>query len=111
MPYAPVNGIELYYEEHGPVAGAPLVLMHGGAGSLEDAEAGWMALLPLLTAEFRVLALEHRGHGRTRNPEDRLSYERIAADVSAFVRSLDLTPVHFGGMSDGGIVGLYLALS
>jgi pimeloyl-ACP methyl ester carboxylesterase len=111
MPFAPVNGIQLHYEEHGPPDGIPLVLMHGGAGSLEDPEAGWTRLIPLLASEYRVFALEHRGHGRTGNPDPTLSYERIAADISAFVRTLGLAPVHFGGMSDGGIVGLFLALS
>src|SRR5262245_57858897 len=109
--YARVNGIDLYYEEHGPADALPLVLMHGGSGSLDDAEAGWSSLIPLLSAGYRVLALEHRGHGRTGNTEDHLNYELIAADVSAFAQSLNLPPAHFGGVSDGGIVGLYLALT
>jgi pimeloyl-ACP methyl ester carboxylesterase len=78
--------------------------------SLDDAEASWAALIPEFAERCRVLALEHRGHGRTRNPAGRLTYGLLAADLRAFITGLDLGPVHFGGFSDGGITALYLAL-
>jgi pimeloyl-ACP methyl ester carboxylesterase len=110
MPYVPVNDIDLYYEESGTPDAPPLVLMHGGSGSLDDAEASWSALAPSFAEHYRVLALEHRGHGHTGNPAGRLGYDLLASDLRAFVDALELGPVHFAGLSDGGITGLYLAL-
>ncbi|UXY17610.1 alpha/beta hydrolase [Streptomyces cynarae] len=110
MPFLRIDDLDLYYEETGPWDGKPLVLMHGGSGSLDDAEAGWAALIPEFAKQYRVLALEHRGHGRTRNPAGRLGYDLLAADLRAFITRLDLGPVHFAGVSDGGITALHLAL-
>jgi pimeloyl-ACP methyl ester carboxylesterase len=107
--YAQVNGVELYYEEHGSAASPALVLMHGGSGSLDDAESGWARLIPALAEEHHVYAVEHRGHGHTGNPLNELRYEQIADDLSEFIRALGTGPVHFGGVSDGGIVALHLA--
>ncbi|ALO12431.1 Alpha/beta hydrolase fold protein [Streptomyces venezuelae] len=110
MAFVHVNDVKLYYEESGASDATPLVLMHGGSGSLDDAEAGWSALIPAFAEHYRVLALEHRGHGRTDNPAGHLSYDLLAADLRAFVDTLELGPVHFAGVSDGGITGLRLAL-
>jgi pimeloyl-ACP methyl ester carboxylesterase len=110
MPFVHVNDLDLYYEESGAPDAIPLVLMHGGSGSLDDAEAGWSALIPSFAEHYRVLALEHRGHGRTGNPAGPLSYDLLAADLRAFVDALELGPVHFAGVSDGGVTGLHLAL-
>jgi pimeloyl-ACP methyl ester carboxylesterase len=98
----------MYYEEQG--AGTPLVLLHGGLGAVQPgARAGWSALLPMLTARFRTLSVEHRGHGRTDNPAGLLSYDLIADDIARFIERLDLAPVHLAGVSDGAIAGLSLA--
>jgi pimeloyl-ACP methyl ester carboxylesterase len=102
VPYADVNDIRLYYEELGDSASPPLVLTHGGTG--------WDDLAPSLAATFRVLRIEHRGHGRTGSSAGTLDYPLLASDVRAFVRRLGLPPVHFAGVSDGGIVGLHLAI-
>jgi len=110
VPYVHVNDIDLYYEESGAPDAPPLVLMHGGSGSLDDAETSWSALAPSFAEHYRVLALEHRGHGHTGNPAGRLGYDLLASDLRAFVDALELGPVHFAGLSDGGITGLYLAL-
>src|SRR5215207_6008992 len=58
--YAPVNGLEMYYEIYGE-GGVPLLLLHGSMGSLEM----FRALLPTLTKGRRVIAIDQQAHGRT----------------------------------------------
>ncbi|HZY48138.1 MAG TPA: alpha/beta hydrolase, partial [Devosia sp.] len=57
--YAPVNGIELYYEIHGE--GKPLVLLHGGFGSIEM----FGPVLADLARTRQVIGVDLQGHGRT----------------------------------------------
>jgi pimeloyl-ACP methyl ester carboxylesterase len=102
--YAPVNGLDLYYEEHG--AGPPLVLLHGAMGTIESC---FTALLPRLAARYRVIAVELQGHGRTADVDRALSYERMAGDVGQLLRTLRVAPVDAVGYSMGGAVGLELA--
>jgi hypothetical protein len=48
--YAPVNGLRIYYEVHGPAGGTPLVLLHGGDPAIETS---WARLLPVLARVAR----------------------------------------------------------
>jgi hypothetical protein len=57
--YAPVNGLNIYYEIHG--TGQPLILLHGGVGAIEM----FGEVLQLLAAGRQVIALELQGHGHT----------------------------------------------
>ena len=109
MPYAAVNDIEMYYEEAG--RGSPLVLLHGGTGAIDFHASGWGGLMPGFAERYRAIHLEHRGHGRTRNPAGRLSYGQIAADVCAFIDQLGLAPAHVAGVSDGGIIALTIGMT
>jgi pimeloyl-ACP methyl ester carboxylesterase len=95
-----VNGATIYYEEHGQ--GTPLVLIHGGLCSI----ASWAALMPHLTDDFRVIALDSRGHGRSTNPGGELSYPLLADDVAALIAALGLERPLVGGWSDGGQVAV-----
>lgn len=100
-----VNGVTVYYEEHGE--GTPLVLVHGGLVS----SAMWGALLPHLAADgLRLILPDSRGHGRSSNPSGQLSYARIADDVAALVGALELERPVVGGWSDGGQVALELGV-
>ena len=57
--YAPVNGVEVYYEIHG--SGKPLVLLHGGFGSIEM----FGPVLAALAEKRQVIGVDLQGHGRT----------------------------------------------
>ncbi|HEY0610251.1 MAG TPA: alpha/beta hydrolase, partial [Chitinophaga sp.] len=57
--YAPVNGLQLYYEIYGN--GEPLVLLHGGLGAIEM----FGSHLPVLAQNRKVIAVDLQGHGRT----------------------------------------------
>jgi pimeloyl-ACP methyl ester carboxylesterase len=97
-----MNGAALYYEEHGD--GAPVILIHGGLAS----GAMWKPVVPELADGFRVIAPDSRGHGRSTNPSEELSYSLIANDIAALIEALGLERPVVGGWSDGGQVTLEL---
>jgi pimeloyl-ACP methyl ester carboxylesterase len=98
------NGIDMYYEDHGP--GPALLLLHGGTGSSK----GWEGYFGTFFEGFRVIAPDLRRHGRTNNPSGEWSYSIMADDVAAFVDEMDLHKPHICGWSDGGQIGLDLAI-
>jgi pimeloyl-ACP methyl ester carboxylesterase len=103
MPYLAVNGLSMYYEIHGN--GEPLLLLHGGASSIPEE---W---LPSFAPHFRVIAPEQMGHGRTADLVDRpFHYHGMAEDTSELMRRLEIESAAVVGYSDGGIIGLDLAI-
>jgi pimeloyl-ACP methyl ester carboxylesterase len=110
MAHVTVDGLDVHYDEHGPPDGEPLVLLHGAGGTADDAQAGWAGLIPSFAAHFRVLAVEHRGHGRTGNPDGFQTFEQLGDDVAGFVAALGIAPVHIAGISDGGVMALDCAI-
>lgn len=103
--FATVNGIEMYYEDHGE--GNPLLMLHGGTGT---ASSNWEAYFPAFSKEFRVIAPDFRGHGSTNNPLGEWSYGVMADDIVALITDLELQKPHICGWSDGGQVALELAM-
>jgi pimeloyl-ACP methyl ester carboxylesterase len=102
--YAPVNGLELYYETHG--AGDPLVLVHGGLGTVT-----MMAdVIPFLAEKRQVIAVELQGHGHTADVDRPFSYEQMADDVAALIRHLGPRKADVAGYSFGGGVALQTAI-
>lgn len=102
--YANVNGLKLYYEIYGD--GDPLVLLHGGIGTIEM----FSALLPLLSDTHKIIAVDLQAHGRTADIERPLSFELMAADIAALVKHLQLKKVDIMGYSLGGGVALRTAI-
>jgi pimeloyl-ACP methyl ester carboxylesterase len=102
--YVDVGDTALYVEEHG--SGAPLVLVHGGLGS----GAEWAPVLDRLTGDFRAIVPDTRGHGRSADVGQGLSYARIADDVAALIRALGVVSPIVGGWSDGGQATLELGV-
>lgn len=103
MAYAAVNGLKMYYEVHGD--GPPLLLLHGGSGSIS---ARW---IPFFSPPFRVIAMEQMGHGRTADLIDRpFHYHDMAEDTVELMRQLGIESAVVVGYSDGGIIGLDMAI-
>ncbi len=104
MSYADVNGLSLYYEEHG--AGDPLVLLHGGFGAGE--------LLGPLTAALaagrRVITVDLQGHGHTGDIDRPLRPEHMADDIAALIAHLGVERADVMGYSLGGVVALRTAI-
>lgn len=104
--YASLPDIDVYYEDHG--AGAPLVLLHGGALTLD---LSFGPLMPLLAPHRRLIPIELQGHGRTADPEGReITLARMADDVIGVLDDLGLARADVLGFSWGGLVALETAL-
>lgn len=107
--YASVNGLRLYYEIHGEIhrTGSPLVLLHGGALTIE---LSFGTVLPALTTHRQVIAVEMQGHGRTADIERTPSVEAFASDVVGLLDHLGVAKADVFGFSLGGLVGMQLAV-
>jgi pimeloyl-ACP methyl ester carboxylesterase len=104
---ATINGAALYYEVHGPVDGQPVLLLHGGLSNTED----FVNLAPVLVAAgYRVVAMDCRGHGRSAWGDLPITYEQMDADAVGLLDELGIQKTDVVGWSDGGIIGLDLAI-
>jgi pimeloyl-ACP methyl ester carboxylesterase len=103
--YVEIGELKTWYDEQG--AGEPLVLLHGGLSTNET----WARQMSDFAARFRVIAPERRGHGHTPDLDGPLSYEVMAADTIGFLDAVVGGPAHLVGWSDGGIVGLLVAMA
>lgn len=101
--YADVNGVHLYYETHGE--GRPMILLHGGLGSGEM----FGPILPELSANHQVIAVDLQGHGRTADVDRPISMDAMADDVAGLIRHLGLDRPDIVGYSLGGGVALFTA--
>jgi len=101
--YAQLDDLKLYYESYGN--GEPLLLIHGGLGSIQDFKNN----ITDLSKHFNVIAVDSRDYGRSNNPSNTLSYEQMAVDMNNLLTSLGIDKAHVFGFSDGGVIGLYLA--
>jgi len=102
--YAPVNGLNLYYEVRG--AGEPLILLHGGLGATEM----FAAILPELASVRRVIAVDLQGHGRTADIDRPMSCDAMAGDIAALMKQLGIEKADVMGYSMGGGVALRIAV-
>ena len=103
--YAPVNGLEMYYEIHG--TGEPLVLLHGAFSAIGTS---FGELLPSLAERRQVIAFEMQAHGRTADIDRPLSIEQMADDTAAALQHLGIEEADIFGYSMGGSVALHLAI-
>src|SRR3954453_18566104 len=83
--YAPVNGLNMYYEVHG--TGQPLVLVHGAFSAIGTS---FGKLLPGLARSLQVIAVDLQAHGRTADIDRPLSLEAMADDVAALLQYLNI---------------------
>ena len=100
--YATIDGLKIYYETYGQ--GTPLLLLHGGLGSI----ANFKYNIEGLASENLVIAIDSPGHGRSSHT-DSLSYPLLADYVSKFIDFMKLDSLNVMGWSDGGVIGLILA--
>lgn len=104
--YAPVNGLNMYYEIHGTNREQPLVLIHGGLGTT----AMFASLLPALSEDHLVIAVELQAHGHTADIDRPMSFQFMADDVAALIKYLGLETADVLGYSLGGGVALQTAI-
>ena len=101
---AHVNGIELAYQVFGK--GAPLILLHGGFGSVEM----FGPNVDLLAAERLVVGVDLQSHGRSPAADRPMRFETMADDIAALIKNLKLERTAVMGFSLGGAVALRTAI-
>lgn len=102
---AAVNGISMYYATYG--AGDPVLLIHGGLGHADI----WANQVIDLMADHLVIVADSRGHGRSTRNADPYGYDLMAADYLALLDFLKIDKVDLVGWSDGGIIGIDIAMT
>lgn len=97
----------LFVSEGGRADGEPIILLHGGLGSRHD----FLPLAANLAADYRLVAIDTRGHGRSTLGHAPLTYSQVEQDTASVMAELGLKNAGIIGHSDGGIVALCLAAS
>lgn len=103
--YAPVNGLNMYYEVHG--RGAPVVLLHGAFMTITNNWDGWISEL---SKTRQVIAVEMQGHGRTADIPRDITLANLADDVAALLTYLKIARADLIGYSMGGAVAMQVAI-
>lgn len=104
--YANIAGRQIWVEQRGQ-SGSPILLLHGGLGDSDE------MLNPLgaaLGERHRLVAFDRRGHGRTADPGEAFHFAALVDETIAVIEHFALGPVDIVGWSDGGIIGLLLAI-
>jgi len=106
MPKAPVNGIEIYYELHGPEDGEVLALSNG----IMMGTSAWDLQTPVLARNIRVLLYDCRGMWKSDHPEGPYSMKLHASDLAELLKYLKVEKAHVGGISYGAEISMQFAL-
>ncbi len=106
MPFAPVNGIQLYYESHG--AGPAVVFAHGAGGN----SLSWWQQVPFFARHFRCVTFDHRAFGRSRDGdgEARLGRRGFHDDLRDLLDHLGIADARVVAQSMGGRTAVGFAL-
>lgn len=102
--YAVLNDVKLYFEIYG--SGDPLILLHGNGGNIE----GMKYQIEYFAKDYRVIAMDCRGRGKSELGKDPLSYMQMTKDTAALIDYLELNSACFIGRSDGGIISLMMGI-
>jgi pimeloyl-ACP methyl ester carboxylesterase len=105
MPKIFANGIRLHYVDFGD-ASETVVLSHSFLVDLNQ----FAAQIEALSSRFRVLAYDHRDHGKSEKPSNGYSMNDVYTDGTAFIEAMNLAPCHWIGLSTGGFVGSRIAI-
>jgi pimeloyl-ACP methyl ester carboxylesterase len=101
---APVNGVRIWYATFGK--GQPVILLHGGLANANY----WGHQVRDLARRYQVIVMDSRGHGRSTRDARPFGYNLMADDVIGLMDFLKLPRAAIVGWSDGGILGIDLAM-
>jgi pimeloyl-ACP methyl ester carboxylesterase len=101
---AQINGISVHYAIYGH--GSPVIFLHGGLANADY----WGNQVPAVAAHHTVIVMDSRGHGRSTRDARPYGYDLMADDVVALMDELKLAKADIIGWSDGGILGIDLAI-
>lgn len=105
MPTIKINGVEIYYEEHGS-GDETIIFSHGLLMSGEM----FTAQVDAFKDRYRCIVYDHRGQGKTPVAKDGYDMDTLTEDAAALIEKLNCAPCHFVGLSMGGFVGMRLAI-
>ena len=107
--FATIDGARIWFAQWGTGAhGVPVLLLHGGEGNSNY----FGHLVPILVQQgYRVIAIDSRGHGRSTRTDAPITYHLMAEDVIQVLDRLEIPRVSLVGWSDGGCIGLDLAIN
>lgn len=105
--YAFVNGIRMYYETYGAKKDFPLLLIHGGASTIEST---FGKIIPLLAKEHYLIAIEEQAHGRTADRNAPLQFAASARDANALLEYLQIDKADVFGFSNGASIAMHMAI-
>ncbi|NUS73459.1 MAG: alpha/beta hydrolase [Corynebacteriales bacterium] len=100
--YINARGLQFFTREEGPAGAPTVVLLHG----LMSTSAWWDLVAQRISAQFRVIRLDFRGHGRSEKPVDGYTVSEFARDVSSVFAELRINPAFVVGHSFGATVAL-----
>lgn len=102
--YAPIHGVKIWYAVFGK--GQPVILLHGGLANSNY----WGKQISLLAQHYSVIVMDSRGHGRSTRNKEPFSYHLMAKDVLGLMDFLAIKRAALVGWSDGGIIGIDIAI-
>jgi pimeloyl-ACP methyl ester carboxylesterase len=102
--YYNIRGFKMYCEVYGK--GKPLLMIHGNNGNIGSFENN----IPYFSQRYKVIIADSRSQGKSVDFKDSLSFEMMADDEAALLDTLHIDSAYVLGWSDGGIVGLLLAI-
>lgn len=104
--YFDSDGVSIHYRVYGN--GPDVILIHGLTSTAED---NWDTTVPVLSAEYRVVTLDVRGHGKSDGPHVTGAYgKNMVADIIRLMDHLSIDRPHVVGYSMGGTLALNLAV-
>lgn len=98
-----VNDVNIFYEEYGK--GQPIILLHGNSETHEIFD----KLIEQLKENYKVYAIDSRCHGKSENTNE-ISYDLMSDDIISFIKLLKIEKPILYGFSDGGIIGILVAI-
>jgi len=101
---ADVNDIKMYYAEYGE--GDPILFIHGGLGNADI----WGRQVADFARDHLVIVADSRGHGRSTRSKQPFGYDLMTSDYVALLDYLKIGKVTLVGWSDGGIIGIDMAM-
>jgi pimeloyl-ACP methyl ester carboxylesterase len=103
-----INGVNIYYKIYGEGNSNPIILLHGGLSNGDH----YSGIIPaLVEAGHEVITMDSRGHGHSSFDDTQISYAQMAKDVLSLMDHLGIGKADIVGWSDGGIIGIEIALT
>eukprot|EP01136_Pigoraptor_vietnamica_P014536 Opistho-1_new@56833 len=102
--YYDIRGFKMYCEVYGE--GEPLLIIHGNGGDISNFKEN----IPYFSKHYKTIIADSRVHGKSPDNGDSLSYEMMADDYAALLSAMKIESASVIGWSDGGIIGLLMAM-